>query len=325
MRMSRRELGTLLAAGMGAVGARMAAAQGYPARPVRIISPFPPGGAVDAVARKVAQRLTEQIGQQFFVENKTGATGTIGMGEAARAAPDGHTLLAIDTTYSMVPYVFRRLSWDHANGFAAISDTAWMPCVLVVRSDSALNSFQTFTDRARREPEKLSYGSGGVGSVLHFYAEAVQQAAGVKLFHVPYRGAGEAMVGILSGQVDLAVAPTAATVEHVRGGQMRALAQTGPHRSAVLPDVPTFAELGVPEFSPVYWTGLAAPAGTPAEVVAKLNAEMVRSMGAPDMKEFLLSQVAEPGGTSPEAFAKLIRDETERWRVVATRARIEPQ
>jgi tripartite-type tricarboxylate transporter receptor subunit TctC len=323
MRMSRRGLGSLAVA--GAVRARVAAAQGYPARPVRIIAPFPPGGAVDAVARKVAQRLTEQVGQQFFVENKTGATGTIGMGEAARAAPDGHTLLAIDTTYSMVPYVFRRLGWDHANGFAPISDSAWMACVLVVRSDSALDGFRAFRDRARREPEKLSYGSGGVGSVLHFYAEAVQQAADVKLFHVPYRGAGEAMVGILSGQVDLAVAPTAATIEHVRGGQMRALAQTGPRRSAVLPDVPTFAELGVPEFSPVYWTGLAAPAGTPAGVVAKLHAEMVRSMQAPDMKEFLVSQVAEPGGMGPEDFGKLIRDETERWRVVASRARIEPQ
>jgi tripartite-type tricarboxylate transporter receptor subunit TctC len=325
MRMSRREFGPLLVSGAGVARARMAAAQGYPTRPVRIIAPFPPGGAVDAVARKMAQRLTEQTGQQFFVENKTGATGTIGMGEAARAAPDGHTLLAIDTTYSMVPFVFRRLSWDHANGFAPISDSAWMSCVLVVRSDSALDSFRTFTDHARRNPEKLSYGSGGIGSVLHFYAEAVQQATDVKLLHVPYRGAGEAMVGILSRQVDLAVAPTAATIEHVRGGHMRALAQTGPRRSSALPDVPTFAELGASEFSPVYWTGLATPAGTPAEVVARLHTEVVRSMQAPDLKEFLVSQVAEPGGTSPEAFAKLVRDETERWRVVAARAKIEPQ
>ena len=324
MRLPRRALWPLLAA-TAAARPRPAASQAYPARPVRIIAPFPPGGAVDAVARKMAQRLTEQIGQQFFVENKTGATGTIGMGEAARAAPDGHTLLAIDTTYSMVPFVFRRLAWDHANGFAPISDSAWSPCVLVVRPGLGVDSFQAFTDRARREPEKLSYGSGGIGSVLHFYAEAVQQAAGVKLFHVPYRGAGEAMIGILSGQVDLAVAPTAATIEHVRGGHMRALAVTGPRRSTALPDVPTFAELGVPEFSPVYWTGLAAPVGTLAGIVSRLNAEMVRAMQALDMKEFLVAQVAEPGGTSPEAFGKLIRDETERWRTVAEREKIEPQ
>ena len=234
-------------------------------------------------------------------------------------------MLAIDTTYSMVPFVFRRLAWDHAAGFAPISDSAWSPCVLVVRPGLGVDSFQAFIDRARREPDKLSYGSGGIGSVLHFYAEAVQQAAGVKLFHVPYRGAGEAMVGILSGQVDLAVAPTAATIEHVRGGHMRALALTGPQRSAALPNVPTFAESGVPDFSPVYWTGLAAPAGTPAGIVSRLNAEMVRATQAPDMKEFLVAQVAEPGGTSPDAFGKLIRDETERWRTVAERAKIEPQ
>lgn len=325
MRITRRSvLATALAAPL-LPGGGAAAADAYPARPVRVVAPFPPGGALDAISRKLAQKLTEQLGQQFFVENKTGATGTIGMAEVARAAPDGYTLLGIDSTYTMIPYVFRRLSWDHASGILPISDGAWMPSVLVVRANTPFTSFQALVERARREPEKVSYGSGGIGSVLHFYAEALQEAAGIRLFHVPYRGAGDAMIALLSGQVDLAVAPTAATIEHVRGGTMRALALTGPHRSAFLPDVPTFGELGLPQFSPVYRAGLAAPGGTPREVVARLQAEIARSMSAPDMREFLASQVAEPGGASPEEFARLLRAETESWRAVATRAGIEPQ
>ncbi|MDB5411942.1 MAG: extra-cytoplasmic solute receptor [Rubritepida sp.] len=326
MKTTRRQILPLLAAGAGLGMPGIAwAADAYPARPVRIIAPFPPGGAVDAVARKIAQKLTEQVGQQFFVENKTGATGTIGMAEAARAAPDGLTLLAIDSTYSMVPYVFRRLAWDHANGFSAITDSARGRTVLVVRANLPLRTYQDFIEHARQNPEKLTYGSGGIGSVLHFYAEGLQQAAGVKFFHVPYRGAGDAMIGMLSGQVDFAVAPTAATIEHVRGGTMRALAVTGTTRSTYLPDVPTFGEVGQPQFSPVYWTGLAAPARTPQEVIDRLRTEVVRAMDAPDMKEFLASQVAEPGGVSSDDFATLIREETERWRVVAAQAHIEQQ
>jgi tripartite-type tricarboxylate transporter receptor subunit TctC len=320
MRMTRRGL-----AGLLATAALPALAQTYPARPVRIISPFPPGGAVDAVARKMAQRLTEQMGQQFFVENRTGATGTIGMNEAARAAPDGTTLLAVDSTYTMVASVFRSLPWDHAHAFAAISDTAWAPTALVVRSDAPWSSYQAFIDHAKANPEKVTYGSGGIGSVLHLFAAGLEQAAGIRMFHVPYRGAGEAMTGLLSRQVECAVTPTPGPIEHIRSGQLKALALTGPARSAVLPEVPLFAELGLPQFNPVYWTGLAAPAATPAPIIARLQQEVVRAMEAPDMKEFLRAQVAEPGGRSSEDFARLIREETARWRQVATEAHIEPQ
>lgn len=322
MRFTRRGLvgGLLTAASLPA-----GAAEAYPSRPVRIISPFPPGGAVDAVARKIAQRLTEQMGQQFFVENRTGATGTIGMGEAARAAPDGSTLLAVDSTYCMVASVFRTLSWDHAKGFAPISDTAWAPTVLVVRQDAPWRSYAEFIDFAKANPEKVTYGSGGIGSVLHFFAAGLEQAAGIHMFHVPYRGAGEAMTALLSRQVQCAVTPTPGPIEHIRSGQMRALAITGPARSAVLPEVPLFAEAGLQGFDPVYWTGLAAPAATPAPVVARLQQEVVRAMAAPDMKDFLRAQVAEPGGRSSEAFARLMQDETARWKRVAAEAHIEPQ
>lgn len=304
---------------------RLARSEGYPSRPVRIISPFPPGGAVDAVARKIAQKLTEQMGQQFFVENRTGATGTIGMGEAARSAPDGLTLLAQDSTYAMVGAVFRQLTWDHENGIAGITDTAWSPSVLVVRADAPWPDLAAFLADARAHPEQRTYGSGGVGSVLHFFAEGLAQAAGVKFFHVPYRGAGDAMTALLSRQVEFAVAPTPATTEHVRGGQMRALALTGQQRSSLMPQVPTFAEQGMASFSPVYWTGLGAPAGTPRPVIDRLQQEVARAMQAEDMKAFLVAQVAQPGGSPVATYAKLVHDETAHWREVARAAGIEPQ
>lgn len=327
MPLSRRTLLPLAAATALAprVFAQTGAQTGYPTRPVRIVTPFPPGGALDATARKLAQLLSEQLGRTFFVENRTGATGTIGMGEAARAAPDGHTLLAMDSTYPMVAAVFRKLSWDHGRAFTPISDGAWMPSVLVVRSDSVIASYQDLLDRARREPEKISYGSGGNGSVLHFYTELFQHQAGVRLFHVPYRGAGDAMIGLLSGHVDLAIAPTAATIEHVRAGKMRALALTGPKRSTFLPDVPTFGEVGLPQFSPVYRAGLAAPAGTPAEIIDLLYREVKKAQTQQDMKDFLVSQVAEPGGSSPAEFAAQLAAEAKLWLQVAEQSGMEKQ
>ena len=321
MVLSRRALGALLGAPL--LPAR--AAEAYPARPVRIIVPFPPGGALDALTRKVAQALTDRTGQNFLIDNRTGATGTIGMGEAARAAPDGYTLLAVDSTYAMIPYVFRQLSWDHANGFLPISNGGTAASVLVVRKDAAFADCRQLLAAAKRSPEKISYGSGGIGSVLHFATEAFQQAAGIRLFHVPYRGAGDAMIGLLSGQVDLALAPTPATIEHVRGGQMRALAVTGAQRSSVLPEVPTLAECGVPGLEFVYWAGLAAPAGTPAPVIALLQAEIARAVQTPELRGFLATQGAEPGGLPTEAFAQLLREESGRWREVAARAGIEQQ
>lgn len=319
--MSRRALAALF----GAPLLPASAAEPAPSRPVRIIVPFPPGGALDALTRKVAQKLGDQLGQNVFIENRTGATGTIGMGEAARATPDGTTLLAVDSTYAMIPYVFRQLPWDHANGFLPITDCGTAASVLVVRKEAAFADCRQLLEAARRSPETISYGSGGIGSVLHFATEAFQQAADIRLFHVPYRGAGDAMVGLLSGQVDMALAPTPATLEHVRGGQMRALAVTGAKRSLVLPAVPTLAECGVPGLEFVYWAGLAAPAGTPPRIIAMLQAEIARAMLAPDMREFLALQGAEPGGLPTAAFAQLLRDESGRWREVAARARIEQQ
>jgi tripartite-type tricarboxylate transporter receptor subunit TctC len=312
------------AAALSVLTSGLALAQGaYPSRPVRIVVAYPPGGAVDTIAREVAQNLSEQMGQQFVVENKPGASGTIGAREVASAEPDGYSLLAIDNSYAMLPYVFAELPWDHANDLVPITVSAFSPIMVVVGEGSQFADLSGLLDHARRNPEKLTYGTGGKGSATHFAAEAFQQAAGVKLYHVPYKGAGDAVVGVISGQVDLITASPPSVMGNIRGGQMRALAISGTERVPALPHVPTFAEAGLPRYSVLNWSGLAAPKGTPPEIIEKLQAGVAKALTEPDVKEFLASQGAEPSGMAPAAFGQLMREETDRWREVAARAGFE--
>ena len=295
----------------------------YPSRPVRIVVAYPPGGAVDTIARKIAQKLSEQMGQQFVVENKPGASGTIGAREVARAEPDGQTLLAIDNSYAMLPYVFAKLPWDHATDLVPITVSAFSPIMVVVGEGSQFKDLGGLLEYARQNPEKLTYATGGNGSATHFAAEAFQQAAGIKLYHVPYKGAGDAVVGVMSGDVDLITASPPSVMGNIRGGQMRALAISGTERVPALPDVPTFAEAGLPQYSVLNWSGLAAPKGTPPEIIEKLQAGVAKALTEPDVQEFLISQGAEPGGMAAEAFAQLMKEETVRWRDVAAAAGFE--
>jgi tripartite-type tricarboxylate transporter receptor subunit TctC len=301
------------------------AADPYPSKTVRIVVAYAPGGAVDTVARKLAQKLTDQLGQQFVVENKPGATGTMGAREIARAEPDGYSLLAIDNTYAMLPYVFTKLPFDHADAMVPITISAFAPIMLTVGKDSPFKTLKELVDHAKQNPEKLTYGTGGNGSAPHFATEAFQQAAGIKLYHVPYKGAGEAVLGVMSGSVDMVMVSPPSVMGNIRAGQMRSLAISGTERAAALPDVPTFAEAGLPQYGVLNWSGLAAPKGTPTEIVAKLQAEVVKALAAPDMKEFLDSQAAVPGGMDPSAFAQLLKEEAERWRDVAANADIQRQ
>jgi tripartite-type tricarboxylate transporter receptor subunit TctC len=295
----------------------------YPTRPVRIVVAYPPGGAVDTIARKVAQKLSEQMGQQFVVENKPGASGTIGAREVARAEPDGYTLLAIDNSYAMLPYVFAKLPWDYETDLVPITVSAFSPIMVVVGESSNFKDLGGLLEDARQNPEKFTYGTGGNGSATHFAAEAFQQAAGIKLYHVPYKGAGDAVVGVMSGDVDLITASPPSVMGNIRGGQMRALAISGAERIPALQDVPTFADAGLPQYSVLNWSGLAAPKGTSSEIIEKLHAEVAKALAEPDVREFLTSQGAKAGGMPPEAFAHLLQEETIRWRDVAAAAGFE--
>jgi tripartite-type tricarboxylate transporter receptor subunit TctC len=314
-----------LAAVIGTVSIAQAAHAAYPDKPVRIVVSYAPGGAVDVVARKIAQKLSEQMKQPFYVENKPGATGTIGTQSVARSPADGYTLLAIDNTYAMLPYVFKKLPWDHDKAFTPITVSMFAPVIAAVPAGSQFKDLAALISYARANPEKLTYGSGGSGSAPHFTAEAFELAAGTKLMHVPYKGASEAMTGLISGQIDTLFVSTPSAGSQIRGGKVRALAVSGSKRVSALPSVPTFAEAGVPGFNVMNWSGLAAPAGTPDAIIARLHAEVKKALASPDMKEFLATMSAEPGGMEPAAFARLIKDETSRWAAVAQKANIERQ
>ena len=308
-----------------AFGAAGTAPAAYPDKPVRIVVPYAPGGAVDVVARKLAQKLTEQTGQSFFVENKPGASGTIGAQAVIRAAPDGYTLLAMDNTFALLPFVFKKLPWEGDIPVVPIAVTAYTPVLLLVNSDSKHNDLGSLIAFAKANPDKLTYGTGGNGSAPHFSAEAFQQAAGVKLSHIPYKGAGEAVTGLIGGQIDLVLLSTGSVASQIKAGKLRPLAASGSKRLSSLPNVPTFAEAGLPGFGIVNWSGLVAPAGTPKDVVARLNAEVKKALDTPDMKAFLANLSADPGGGDSESFAKLMKDENARWAAVAKKVDIEKQ
>jgi len=310
------------AIGLAMVAPAMSA---YPDKPVRIVVPYAPGGAVDVVARKVAQKLSEQTGQSFFIENKPGASGTIGAQAVIRSAPDGYTLLALDNTFSLLPFVFKKLPWEGELPLVPIAVSAYTPVLLLVNSDSKYKDLASVIAEAKANPDKLTYGTGGNGSAPHFSAEAFQQAAGVKLSHIPYKGAGEAVTGLVGAQIDLVLLSTGSVASQMKASKVRALAASGNKRLSSFPNVPTFAEAGLPGFGIVNWSGLAAPLGTPKDVVARLNAEVKKALESADMKAFLATLSAEPGGGDPEAFAKLMKDENARWAAVAKKVDIEKQ
>jgi tripartite-type tricarboxylate transporter receptor subunit TctC len=265
------------------------------------------------------------MGQTFYVENKPGAAGTIGTQEVARAKPDGYTLLAIDNSYTMLPYVFKKLPWDHDKAFVPITVSMFTPVLITVPTNSKFKDLAELLAYAKANPDKLTFGSGGSGSATHFAAEAFQQVAGVKLTHVPYKGAGDAMTGLMSEQIDVLFVSTPSVVSQIKGGKVRGLAVSGDKRLAQFPDIPTFAEAGLPGYSLVNWSGLAAPARTPKEVVERLHTEIKKALEAPDVKEFLATMSANPGGIEPEKFTPLIKEETTRWAKVAEKVTIERQ
>lgn len=315
----------LFAAALLATTAALVHAQAWPAKPVRIVVPYPPGGAVDMVTRKMAARLTEQTGQSFFIENKAGATGTIGAMSVVQAAPDGYTLLANDTTYALLPHIFKKLPFDHEKDLQPVGAFVFAPMAVVVRTDSKFASLDALLKAARAEPGKVTYGTGGAGTMPHFASEALGIATGTRFLHIPFKGAGEATQALLSGTIDYQIASTPGVMGQVQGGKVRLLAISGDKRLAALPQVPTFAEAGVKGYGVVNFTGLWAPKGTPAEVTARLQKEISTAMASAEVKAYADSIGAEAGSWDAPTFAKNLRERTAYWGKVVANSAFEKQ
>ncbi|MNS47671.1 Tripartite tricarboxylate transporter family receptor [compost metagenome] len=289
------------------------AADTWPDRAVRIVVPYGPGGAVDVATRKMAQMLSSQTGQSFVVENKPGATGTIGVSQVARATPDGYTLVANDTTYSLLPYIFKKLPFDPAEDLQPVSAFVFAPMALAVSADSSSHTLGDLIAQARAKPNMITYGSGGPGTTPHFAAEALGLATGVKFMHVPFKGAAEATQAVLGKVIDFQFASTTGVMGPVQGGQLKLLAVSGDKRLPVLPDVPTFAEAGVKDFGVVNWTGLWVPKGTPPEVTERLQREIATAMASEEMKTFATKMGAEPRAANATEFRGILADSGQMW------------
>lgn len=290
-----------------------AGAQNYPSRPIRIVVPFPPGGATDIFARQVAQKMTESWGQQVLVENKAGASGTIGSEQVAKSAPDGYTLMLTATHHAINPSLYAKLPYDTLRDFSNVALIATSPNVLLLHPSVPANSVQELIAYVKARPGGLHYASSSAGGATHLTAELFKTAAGINLIHVPYKGAAPAMTDLLGGQVTMMFDVLSTSMPHVRAGKLKALGVSSSRRSAIAPDVPTIAESGLPGFEAISWFGLYAPAGVPKDTVNRLNAEVVRILQLPGVKEKLAQQGAEPGAMNAEQFDAFLRAELAKW------------
>ena len=311
---------TLVALPVGAV-----AQTSYPAKAVKIVVPYPPGGAVDQVTRRIAQKLTEQTGQSFFVENKAGATGTIGASQVARSPGDGYTLLANDTTYSILPQVFKKLPWDYATDLVPVAGFNFAPTAVVVASGSPFKTLADLIAYSRSHPGKLNYGTGGAGTMPHFATEALKTSSGLDATHVPFKGAGEATMALLGGSIDFQIASTPGVMGQVRGGKVRLLAASGEQRLKTLPDVPTFAQAGSAGYKVVNFTGLWAPKGTPEAVLQVLRKNIEQAMASTDMQAFAEDLGAVPSTLTGQAFAEKLKSDARLWESVAGKLGVDKQ
>jgi tripartite-type tricarboxylate transporter receptor subunit TctC len=300
-------------------------AQAYPVKPVRVIFPFPAGGPTDLLGRAVAQKLSDQTGQQFIADTRPGAGGNLGLELAAKAPPDGYTIVLSSPLVAISPSLYAKLNYDPAKDLAPISQIAIIQNGLLVHPSVPAKSLKEFIQLARRNPGKLNFGSGGVGTTTHLAPELLQSLAGLKMVHVPYKGSGQALVGMISGEVDMLIMAVPAAASQIQAGKVRALAVLSNQRSPLIPQVPTSKEAGVEHFEVPIWYGILAPAATPREIIMRLNAELSKALTAPDMKERLASAGIEPMTSTPEQFASFIKSETVRFAKVIKDAGIKPE
>ena len=297
--------------------AAVVSAQAFPTKPVRIIVPQAPGGASDALARIIGQRLSERWRQPVVIENRAGAGGLIGTDAVAKSAPDGYTLLlAYDGTHAVNASLYKTLPFDPVKDFTTVATLANVPFTLAVNAASPAKDVKQFIELAKASPGKLNYGSAGNGSVNHLLGAMFGKSAGVQLVHVPYKGAAPAITDLLGGSVDSVFTSIPSVVSHVQGGRVRALAVTSAKRSAALPNVPTIGESGLAGFAVSPWFGLLAPAATPADIITRINDDVSALLLTKEVIDAFAAQGAEPFVTTPAAFATLLRNDIEKWAVV---------
>jgi len=305
--------------------ATSAFAQSYPSKPIKIVVPYPPGGFNDTLGRTLAAKFTEAWGQPAVVENKPGANTLIGSDFVAKSPPDGYTLLVVAFPFAVTPSLIRNMPYDTLKDFAPVVLAAQSPNLLVVNPSLPVKSVGELIALAKAKPNSLSYASTGNGSSNHISMELFKSLAGVQIVHIPYKGSAPAVTDLLGGQVQLMFDNVPNVLPHVKAGKLVALGQTGVKRSPLISDIPTVAEAGVAGYEVTVWFGLVAPAGTPREVVQKLNAETVRILALPDVRERFLAQGVEPAGGTPEQFAEHIRAQMAKWAKVVADAGVKAE
>ena len=296
-----------------AAGADDCNAQNYPSRPLRFLVGFPPGGTSDILARTIGQKLGDALGQQVVIENRPGAGGNIGAEAAAKSAPDGYTIFMSTTSQAISVSLYGKLNYDLVRDFTPVIQAVNYTNLLVVHPSLPVKSVKELIALAKARPGQLNYGTAGNGTPPHMTGELFKSYTGINLQHVPYKGGAPAIADLLGGQITIMFDNVPPLLPHVQAGKMRPLAVTSLKRISVLRDVPTLDEAGLKGFDSVAWNGVLAPAGTPKEIVARLNTEILRILGMPDVRERLSSQGADPVGGTPEQFAGLIRDEIRKW------------
>ena len=289
------------------------AAQTYPTKPVRWVIPYPTGGTSDFLARLIGQKLTDAWGQAVVIDNRTGANGNIGTEVAAKAAPDGYTMLLVASTFTMNPAVYPKLPFDSEKDFAAVTTLLWQPYLLAAHPSLAVTSVRQLVDLARAKPGEINYGSGGSGNATHIAAELFATMAKVKLTHVPYRGVGPAILALLAGEVKLMWASSVPMQPHLKSGRIRVLGVTGRERIAAMPDIPTVSEAGVPGYVEGNWQMVLVPAQTPKPIIAKLSQEIVRIVKTPDITAQILLTGSDVIASTPAESAALVRADLKKY------------
>ncbi len=302
-----------------------AAAQAYPAKPIRMVVPFPAGASSDVVGRMLGQKMSEQLGEQVVADNRAGAGGNLGIGVVAKAAPDGYTILIATASIAVSPALYANLGLDPAKDLAPVARLTIIPNILLVHPSVPAKTLREFINLARKSPGKLNFGSGGAGTTNHLANELLKHLEKISIVHVPYKGVTQAMTAMMGGEVDEVVMPVTTAIPQVRAGKVRALAVLSELRIPTLPEVPTAREAGVNDFIMPVWYGMFAPAATPRDIVTRLNRVLVKVLEAPDVRERLTAQGVDPWPGTPEQLGELLRTDIARYGIIVRSAGLPKQ